>query len=69
MDSSLFHSDLTYSALWILTHLMDDEIQCDNEVIVPVVQRLWGVVSAPPAPSNPALKLYTFINLACQDFH
>jgi hypothetical protein len=37
MDSTLSHSDPTYSALRVLSRLTDDEIQRDKEVIVPVV--------------------------------
>lgn len=69
MDSTLPHSDPTYSALRFLSRLTDDEIQRDKEVIVPVVQRLRDVISAPPAPSSPAPELYTFLNLAPQVFH
>ncbi|KAF4207296.1 hypothetical protein CNMCM8927_003570 [Aspergillus lentulus] len=50
MDFTLSHSDPVCSALRVLSHLTDDEIQRHREVIVPVLQRLENVVSAPLAP-------------------
>jgi hypothetical protein len=48
MDFTLSHSDLICSALRVLSHLTDDEIQRHREVIVPVVQRFENVILAPP---------------------
>jgi hypothetical protein len=69
MDSTLPYSNPTYSALWFLSCLTDNEIQRNKEVIILVVQQLRDVISAPPAPSSPTLKLYTFLNLAPQVFY